>query len=191
MQLDYLVDFHKALADPNRLKIIMLLAGGRQSGQEIAQKLGLTPSTVTHHMNLLRDVALVKGEREKNTIYFELNEKQFHQKHQALVGRVNRIKRASGGTAGERERVIQNFFDADGRLKTIPAQRKKKMLAFEHMLEGLEVAHPYTEKEINEYIKQFHEDYATIRREFVMNHYMHREEGIYVLNPPELWMKIE
>lgn len=193
MQLDYLVEFHKALADPNRLKIVMLLSAARLSGQEIAQKLGLTPATVTHHMKILRDSLIVKGERDKNTIYFELNKKEFHQRHNALTGRMERISRQSREGGSEREKVIQSFFDGEGRLKRIPSQLKKKLYVLEHLLEGLEVGKPYPEKELSEYIQQFHEDYATIRREFVMNHYMHREGGggAYVLNPPELWAKIE
>lgn len=85
--------------------------------------------------------------------------------------------------------VLRTFFTADGRLKQIPAQRKKKLIVFEHMVRGLEKGRKYTEAQINEYIRQFHEDYATIRREFVMNHYMYREDGIYELNPEELWAK--
>lgn len=49
----------------------------------------------------------------------------------------------------------------------------------------------YEEKEINEYIKNFHDDFATIRREFITNQYMYRENGIYEVNPPEMWAKIE
>lgn len=59
----------------------------------------------------------------------------------------------------------------------------------ERLVKGLEPRRKYTEKEINEYIRKFHEDFATIRREFIMNHYMYRENGIYELNPPEMWGK--
>ncbi|ASS74282.1 ArsR family transcriptional regulator [Tumebacillus algifaecis] len=188
MQLDRMLEFHKALADANRLKIVMLLAAGPLSGQEIAVKLGLTPATVTHHMNLLRNAMVVKGVREKNTIYFYLLEQELERKSQSILRRVQQVKRTSGG---EREKVVQNFLDANGRLKSIPSQRKKKLIIFEHLLQGLEVGHPYSENEINEYINQYHEDHCTIRREFVMNHYMYRADGVYTLNPPELWTKIE
>jgi len=91
----------------------------------------------------------------------------------------------------ERQKVIENFFTSDGRLKNIPAQRKKKLIVFEHMLKGLQRGRKYEEKELNEYIKRFHDDYATIRREFIINNYMYRENGIYELNPEEMWAKIE
>lgn len=188
MQLDRLLDFHKALADVNRLKIVMLLAAGSLSGQEIAEKLGLAPATVTHHMNILRNASIVRGTRDKNTIYFQLNEKDLQEKSDALMRRVALVKRTNNS---EYEKVVANFFDREGRLKNIPSQRRKKLYVFEHMLQGLEVGRSYSEKEIDEFIKQYHDDYCTIRREFIINHYMYRDNNIYTLNPPELWAKID
>lgn len=188
MQLDRLLDFHKALADVNRLKIVMLLAAGELSGGEIAEKLGLTPATVTHHMNILRNVSIVRGVRDKNTIHFSLIEKELVQKSNALLRRLEQVKR---NNTPEYDKVVANFFDKEGRLKNIPSQRKKKLYVFEHMLQELEVGQSYTEKEIDEFIKKFHDDHCTIRREFIINHYMYREDNIYTMNPPELWAKIE
>ncbi|HYK74516.1 MAG TPA: DUF2087 domain-containing protein, partial [Pseudoneobacillus sp.] len=37
----------------------------------------------------------------------------------------------------------------------------------------------------------YHDDYATIRREFIINQYMYRENGVYELNPVEMWAKID
>jgi hypothetical protein len=91
----------------------------------------------------------------------------------------------------ERQKIIANFFTREGKLKNIPAQRKKKLIIFEHILKGIEKGKKYQEKEINDYILKFHEDFATIRREFIINHYMYRENGIYELNPVEMWAKIE
>lgn len=85
--------------------------------------------------------------------------------------------------------VIRNFFTKDGKLKHLPAQLKKKRIVLEHLVQGLEPRRQYTEKEINEYIQKYHEDFATIRREFIMHQYMYRENGIYELNPPEMWAK--
>ncbi|KLU64381.1 hypothetical protein DEAC_c35830 [Desulfosporosinus acididurans] len=89
----------------------------------------------------------------------------------------------------ERETVLRNFFTADGKLKQIPVQRKKKLIVLERILEGFIVGQRYLEKEINEHIKKYHPDYATIRREFIINNYMYRENGIYEMNPPELWRR--
>jgi len=91
----------------------------------------------------------------------------------------------------ERQKVIENFMTKDGKLKNIPAQRKKKLMVFEYMVRGLEADKKYPEKELNEYIKKFHDDHATIRREFIIHSFMNRENGIYELNPEEMWAKPE
>ncbi|OMG50476.1 hypothetical protein BK140_05995 [Paenibacillus macerans] len=88
-----------------------------------------------------------------------------------------------------RESVIKNFFTAEGRLKSIPAQLKKKLVVLERIALKLEPGRKYSEKEMNELIKGYHDDYATIRREFIIHRFMFRENQIYELNPQELWTK--
>lgn len=61
----------------------------------------------------------------------------------------------------------------------------------QQLVSALEPNHPYTEKEINEFIKQYHDDYATIRREFIMHQYMIRDRENYTVNPQEMWPKWE
>lgn len=193
MQLNRLVIFFKTIGDPTRLRIIKLLSEGPLHGQAIAGKLGLTPPTITHHLHKLRDVNVVYERREGNIIYFYLNQSVVRHYASALMdlSTGEEVKKDMKDVMAERQKVIDNFFTSDGRLKHIPAQRKKKLIVFEHMLKGLQKGRKYEEKELNEYIKKFHDDYATIRREFIINNYMYRENGIYELNPEEMWAKIE
>ncbi|MED1797668.1 metalloregulator ArsR/SmtB family transcription factor [Brevibacillus porteri] len=206
MQLDQLVTFYKALGDPTRVRILAILANGPLHGQALAGKLGVTPPTITHHMAKLRDAGVVYERRDKNTIYFYLHDANVKRQSQGIVNVMEKAKDTSveelfaedtlhvqrrHQMAAEKMQVIRSFITPDGKLKQIPSQRKKKLIVFEYMVRGLEKGRKYKEQEINEYIRQFHEDYATIRREFIMNHYMYREEGIYELNPEEIWAKAE
>ena len=192
MQLNRLVAFYKTMGDPTRIRIVFLLAKGPLHGQAIAGKLGLTPPTITHHLNKLREINLVYQRRDKNTVYFYLNESVLKQQSGVLAKLADKeeVKKMEEQNL-ENQKVIENFFTRDGKLKNIPAQRKKRLMVFEHLIKGLKMGKKYEEKELNEYIQQYHEDYATIRREFIINHYMYRENGIYELNPPEMWAKIE
>ncbi|MFD2370009.1 metalloregulator ArsR/SmtB family transcription factor [Brevibacillus sp. GCM10020057] len=204
MQLDKLVAFHKALADPTRIRILAILANGPLHGQALAGKLGVTPPTITHHMAKLREAGAVYERRDKNTIYFYLHEANMKRKSAAILQILEKAKDSGAIDEGEvfdeteqrrsdmeaeKWQVIRNFITPDGKLKQIPAQRKKKLIVFEYMVRGLEKGRKYPEREINEYIKSFHDDFATIRREFIMNHYMYREDGIYELNPEAMWAK--
>jgi len=192
IQLNRIVAFYKTMGDPTRVRIVALLANGPLHGQAIAGKLGLTAPTITHHLKKLRDIHVVYERRDKNTIYFYLNESMINQQAQVLTQLLEKRGEELEDmveSSLERQKIIGNFFTKEGKLKNIPAQRKKKLMVFEHIVRGLKRGKKYDEKELNEYIKQFHDDYATIRREFIINHYMYRENSIYELNPEEMWAK--
>ncbi|WP_088090348.1 metalloregulator ArsR/SmtB family transcription factor [Bacillus sp. OV166] len=194
MQLDRVVAFYKTMGDPTRIRIVAILAKGPLHGQAIAGKLGLSAPTITHHLKKLREIHVVYDRRVKNTIYFYLNESLINQQAKVfteLLEKKGKELDEMVESSIERQKIIENFFMKNGKLKNIPAQRKKKLIVFEHMVRELKIGEKYEEKQLNEYIKQFHDDYATIRREFIINHYMFRENGIYELNPEEMWAKLD
>lgn len=192
MQLDKLVAYHKALSDPTRIRILFLLKNGPMHGQALAGKLGVSPPTISHHMAKLRDACVIKERRDKNTIYFQLDEQLFKQNAEAILNSFfGSLQSRESADVTQNEQfqntVIRNFFTLDGKLKQIPSQRKRKLVVFEHMVSELRPGRKYPEKELNAYIQRFHEDYCTIRREFIVNHFMYRENGVYELNPQEMW----
>jgi hypothetical protein len=67
----------------------------------------------------------------------------------------------------------------DGRLKIIPAQRKKREVVLRHILKQFEPGMRYTEKQVNDILARFHEDTATLRREMIAYKMMDRAEGKY------------
>jgi hypothetical protein len=198
MQLDKVVQYHKALADPTRIKMLILLVGGELNGQQLAEKLFVTPATITHHATKLREASLINERRDKNTIYFSLNHYFLKSNSSAALNLILKNLNGDGGLSMSDDRnkrlkdsVLKNFFTAEGNLKHIPVQLKKKLIVLEHVVAKLEQGRKYNEKEINEFIKTFHNDYATIRREFIMHQFMYRENQIYELNPQEMWAKWE
>jgi hypothetical protein len=83
--------------------------------------------------------------------------------------------------------VLRNFFTEHGRLKNLPSQLKKKLIVLEHLTNQLEPNKLYSEKEMNEFIKAFHEDYATIRRELFIHRFVNRNNEIYEVNACKEW----
>ncbi|WP_283152712.1 metalloregulator ArsR/SmtB family transcription factor [Guptibacillus hwajinpoensis] len=191
MQLNRLVNFHKTLGDPTRIRILSLLAKGPLHGQAIAGKLGLKAPTITHHMTKLRDTGIVYQRKDKNTIYYYIDEKKFRSYSEALPTMLYQSEHDKEDDSVKTQAVINNFLAPDGTLKHLPSQRKKKIIILKHLINGLERGKKYPEKEMNEYIKKFHPDFATIRREFIINHFMYRENNIYELNPEEMWATID
>lgn len=63
----------KALSDPVRREILLLLRGGRMSSGEIASHFDMTGATISYHLGILKKAYLVDETREKNFIYYGLN----------------------------------------------------------------------------------------------------------------------
>jgi ArsR family transcriptional regulator len=63
----------KALADPIRRNILILLKEGRMSAGEIGTHFDLSGATISYHLSQLKKANLVFETRHKNYVYYELN----------------------------------------------------------------------------------------------------------------------
>ena len=144
MQLDKIITYHKALADATRIRMLILLADGELNGQVLAEKLGVTPATITHHAAKLREASLINERRDKNTIYFALNEYFIRSNATATADLIFKNKKGDtepmkdedhkDNNQNLKQSVIRNFITLDGKLKHIPSQLKKKLIVLEHLV---------------------------------------------------------
>ncbi len=65
----------KILSDPTRLRILTMLFERERTVTGLAKELGLTPATVHHHMNILRESGLIEPTRQE--IHGNLVEKYY------------------------------------------------------------------------------------------------------------------
>ena len=63
----------RALSDPTRRDILLLLRSGRLSAGEIAEHFEITGAAISRHLSVLRDADLVRDRRDGKFIYYELN----------------------------------------------------------------------------------------------------------------------
>ena len=63
----------KALSDPVRREILLMLRGGRMAAGEISSKFDMTGATVSYHLSQLKKAGLIYETKEKNFIYYSLN----------------------------------------------------------------------------------------------------------------------
>lgn len=63
----------KALADRNRTRVLMFLRSGELCVCQIIEMLGLAPSTVSRHMNILHRAGLVESRKEGRWVYYRLS----------------------------------------------------------------------------------------------------------------------
>lgn len=62
----------KALADPTRLKILVLLYAGERGVGDLANNLDVSQSAVSHQLRLLRSLDIVRYRREGREVYYDL-----------------------------------------------------------------------------------------------------------------------
>ncbi|MGI9232174.1 MAG: ArsR/SmtB family transcription factor [Woeseiaceae bacterium] len=72
-KLEELALVAKALADPNRIEIMLLLAqqAGPVCACDIVQHFDLSQPTVSHHLNILKDAGLLRGGRSGLWAFYE------------------------------------------------------------------------------------------------------------------------
>lgn len=63
----------KALSDPVRREILLLLKDQTLSAGEIAKHFKMTQATVSYHLSKLKQANLIFENKYKNYIYYELN----------------------------------------------------------------------------------------------------------------------
>jgi len=179
-KIQELLNFFKALADPNRLKIIGLLAQQDLSVEQMAEMLSIASSTVSHHLSRLSKAGLVSARAEGYYNIYQLNAKKLELLSKELLTpeQLPTFVREVDMDAYD-QKVVKNFTNPDGTLKTIPGQRKKLLAILQYLLPEFESEKRYQEKEVNQILERFHEDYAQLRRDMIDTGLMKRENGIY------------
>ena len=65
----------KALGDPNRIRIMKMLERRRLCVCEVREILGLSNSTVSKHLSILRDAGLVIDSKDGKWVNYRLNDR--------------------------------------------------------------------------------------------------------------------
>jgi predicted transcriptional regulator len=176
--LEELLDFFKALADPNRLKIVALLAKDSLSVEQLAEMLRVNSSTVSHHLAKLYKVGLVSARAEGYYSVYQLNFEALTDMSQRLLSKETLPAVAADIDVDAYDRkVLKTFMSPDGRLQAFPAQRKKEEAILRHIVKVFEPGRRYGEKQVNEILSRFSEDTARLRRNLVDFGFMAREGG--------------
>lgn len=63
----------KALSDPVRREILTMLKRQSLSAGDIASQFDMAQASVSYHLSILKKADLIREQREKNFIYYELN----------------------------------------------------------------------------------------------------------------------
>ena len=179
MQEESALRLFKCLGDKTRLQILKSLAKEDMYVELLSERIGLTPATISFHLKKLEEAGAVFSRKEQYYTVYSLNRKTF------MTSMLEIISEASAEEDEQQKReeayrrkVVESFFEY-GKLKSIPAQRKKERIVLEKIAEDFENGKSYQEKEINDIILKYNEDYCTIRRDMISERILERKDGIY------------
>ncbi len=163
-----LLNFFKALADANRLKIVGLLARQELTGEQIAEMLGLSTSTVSHHLARLSEARLVSARAQGYYNVYRLEEETLKSMAERLL-KGESIPAAAADVDLEAfdRKVLKAYLGPDGRFKSLPTQQKKLEVVLRHIAAGFTPGVRYTEKQVNQQVSRFADDISGVRRDMI------------------------
>jgi DNA-binding transcriptional ArsR family regulator len=186
-QFKTLLQFFKALADESRLKIIGILANQECSVEELAALMQLKEPTVSHHLAKLKELNLVTMRPEGNSRIYQLDSEVLQSISKEIFTPEQMASLIVGvDTEAWENKVLKNYLEVDidstnivQRLKEIPASRKKRLVILKWLANKFDLGINYSEREVNDILKLYHPDYATLRRELIGYQLMQRDNGVY------------
>lgn len=80
-EIEELADIFKALSEPTRLRMVNLLSknDGALCVNALSHRLGVTQSSISQHLRILRQTGLVRGERRGQFVHYLIDKKVLEQ----------------------------------------------------------------------------------------------------------------
>jgi ArsR family transcriptional regulator, arsenate/arsenite/antimonite-responsive transcriptional repressor len=179
MKIEKVAEVFKALADRSRLLVVNSLTEKPQYLEELAERLNLAVSTVSFHLKKLEKAGLVWKKKQQYYTIFSLKKELFTKTLEEYMSFEIDEKQLQEERINQYKEKILKVFMKDGKITQIPAQKQKRWIVFEQILNEFEYGNEYTEKEVNEIIQKYNEDHCSIRRSFIEENVMNRKDYVY------------
>ncbi len=158
-----LLDFVKAMADVDRLRIVGVLARRRANKLEIAGRLNLPLREVVDHLGFLEHVGVISL---KDNLY-ELNADSVESLAREQLHEEKPEYAPAPGMDEKSRKVLVSYLNPDGTIKQLPPQPGKLEIILEYLIQAFTPGINYTEKEVNAILRRFHVDVSGLRRDLV------------------------
>lgn len=173
------ISLFKCLSDKSRLQILKSLAIEDMYVERLAERLGISAPTLSFHLKKLADAGAVTSYKNQYYMMYSLNKEVFEVSILDILNEESDEAEAQARRDAQyRQKVINAFFEY-GKLKSIPAQRKKERIVLEVIADAFEYDRIYSEREVNIIIADFHDDFCTIRRDMIGEGLMDRDKNGY------------
>lgn len=173
----------KCLSDKSRLHILKSLVVEDMYVELLAERLNLTPPTISFHLKKLAEAGTVRSYKNQYYTMYSICKEVFSTRMIDIIcEKSEEITLQDQREEEYRERVIDSFFEY-GKLRSIPTQQKKRRIILEHIASSFVPNHIYSEREVNLIIADYHDDFCTIRRDMIAEKIMDRNrDGYWLIN---------
>jgi hypothetical protein len=165
----------RALADPERLAILGVLARRDAGSASLSEILEFPVKRVRSHLNRLTSTGIVRLQPDRRTYRLDPETLRWAAEQ---VGPARVAGMALGAASEDEEAVLRTFF-RNGRLAEIPTKRAKRVIVLQRVALEFEAGRRYDEKEVNAVVGRFFNDYAALRRYLVDEGFLDRDHGEY------------
>jgi ArsR family transcriptional regulator len=88
LQAQHVAELFSVLGDTSRVKIIAALLNGPMNVQALADAVGISPSGISHHMRRLRQMHLVRSQKQGRQVYYSLDDQHVEELFQRGIDHV-------------------------------------------------------------------------------------------------------
>lgn len=88
LQTQHVAELFSVLGDTSRVKIIAALLKGPMNVQALADEVGISPSGISHHMRSLRQMNLVRANKQGRQVFYSLEDQHVEELFQRGVDHV-------------------------------------------------------------------------------------------------------
>jgi len=167
MPLDPALNLLKAVADPSRLLLLNSLLDAPRCVEDLAQRLDLAPSTVSHHLKVLTRAGIVRAEQVQYYTEYELIERVLDATLLDMVQAADDLHSIEDQRADRARRAVIDDHVRDGRITRLPVAMKKRYVLLEALTGDLEPGRHYPADQLLDVLARRYADPDLLRRELV------------------------
>lgn len=173
-----LVDGFAALGHSRRFQILESLSHRTRCGEELAENLGISPSTVTHHLAVLEKSQLIHRSHQRHYQIIQLNPEKLLELAHALSDIATRTSTSDNLRSWEERKIIDMYFSNE-KLITLPKRPQHLQIVLNHFLPHFREGVLYTEEEVNRILVPYYKDVHVLRNLIVRHRLLYVKDRVY------------
>jgi len=174
--------FLKAVSNPDRLRIVGLLAQQPRSRSQVCTQLGMPMQKVAGHLAFLETAEVV----DRRDDVYALNADKLATLARDHLAQERPAYQPANHLPESSKKVLKNHLNPNGSIRQLPGQPGKLRVVLDYVLGHFEPGRDYSEREVNMILRRLHEDVAGLRRDLVDRDMLKRES-----DGSRYWLPVE